>query len=230
MQHILEELDPAELETAAHTSYAYWWYVSTTQPAIPTSQDDDTTIEELRQSAARREARRHFVGSNRDFEKGLASLRKAIHLRQKYHVDLLRWMGVPEAERPPLEESEKERLILYKKYISDEMEKQMTAVVGLDEESRAMILKMSRTNSETDIEGYLVMQIYVAERGMALTEVASRGRQERVFCLFDFAAYNSQDAPPTLKLTGALSDLQCLYKERLHQLVILDPPFGRYGI
>ena len=45
------------------------------------------------------------------------------------------------------------------------------------------------------------------------------------FCLFDFAAYDSRHAPPTLELRGALSDLQSLYKERLHQLVILDPPF-----
>ena len=225
----MEKLEPSDLETAARTSYAYWWYVTRPETAIMPGRKDENdttaTIQQLRRWAAQREARRHFVGSNRNVEKAKASLLQAIHLRQKYHVDLLRWMGVPEAQRPPLEENEKERLILYRQYVSDELSKQMTAVVGLDEQDRAMILKGSRTNSDTNIEGYLVMQIYVAERAMALTEVASRGRQERVFCLFDFAAYNSQHAPPTLELRGALANLQSLYKERLHQLVILDPPF-----
>lgn len=231
IQKLVSDLDRLDLETAARTSYAYWWYVTQTATSTTTTLtseqcDDEQTIEALRIAAAQREARRHYVGNNRDVEKAKASLLHAIQLRQKYHVDLLRWMGVQETpERPPLDEDEKERLVLYRKYIADELEKQMTAVVGLDEEDRAMILKGSRTNRDTDIEGYLILQIYVAERAMALTEVASRGRQERIFVIFDFAAYNSQHAPPALELRGALADLQALYKERLHQLVILDPPF-----
>ena len=222
LQRLVLDLNENDLETAAHSSYAFWWYV--TQPH-PQQEACESDLQELRLAAAQREARRHYVATHRDHAKAQASLRKAIELRQKYHVDLLRWMGVPEAQRPALDETEKERLILYCQYISDEMQKQMTAVVGLDEARRAMILKGSRTNRDTHIEGYLMMQIYVAERAMALTEVASRGRQERVFVVFDFAGYVSSNAPPTLELRGALQDLQALYKERLHQLVIMDPPF-----
>lgn len=221
----MEELNTTDLETAARTSYAYWWYATQPKTSDNDGDNDEKLVSELRRLAAQREARRHFVGNNHNVERAKMSLQRAIHLRQKHHVDLLRWMGVPEEQRPPLEEHERERLIRYREYVADEMEKQTTAVVGLDEESRAMILKGSRTNSETNIEGYFVMQTYVAERAMALTEVASRGKQERVFCLFDFAAYTSQNAPPTLELRGALADLQSLYKERLYQLVILDPPF-----
>jgi len=222
LQRLISGLNEKDLETAAHSSYAFWWYV-TTQPNPEQTCESD--VQELRFAAAQREARRHYVGNHREYDKALSSLRKAIELRRKYHVDLLRWMGVPDDQRPPLDESEKERLVLYRRYISDEMDRQMTAVVGLDEAQRAMILKGSRTNRDTNIEGYLMTQIYAAERAMALTEVASRGRQERIFVVFDFAGYISQHAPPTLQLRGALQDLQALYKERLHQLVILDPPF-----
>ena len=223
----MSELNEEELETAARTSYAYWWYV--TQPGRNTNDDHDKNnnddLNMLRFQAAQKEARRHYVGRARDYDHALTSLRRAIALRQEYHVDLLRWMGVPADERPPLDASETERLGRYRSYVADEMAKQPTAVVGVDELQRAIILKGTRNNSETDLEGYLIMQIYVAERAMALTEVASVGRQERVFCVFDFAGYVSAHAPPVLELRGALTDLQSMYKERLHKLIILDPPF-----
>lgn len=190
-------------------------------------------VEQLRLSAAKREARRHYVGCNRDYTKAVASLRHAIHLRDTHQVDLLRWIGT--TQEPPQQQqqqrdallnvTERERLHLYREYICDELDKQMMAVVGVDEESRAIVFKGTRTNSSTDVRGYFIVQVYVAERAMALTEVASRGRQDRLYCIFDFADYSSQHAPPTLALRGALVDLQAMYKERLYQLVVLDPPF-----
>jgi hypothetical protein len=220
-QLLATELTPVDQETAARTSYAYWWWEKE-QATTETANDE---VDRLRLAAAMREARRHYVGVGRDVTKAAVSLQEALRLRTEHQIDLLRWIGQPEHETQSLSVADQDRLALYREYIVDELGKQMMAVVGLDEENRAVVVKGSRTNSDTAIEAYFIMQVYASERAIALTEVASRGKQEHLFVIFDFAAYRSQDAPPTLPLRGALADLQKIYKERLHQLVILDPPF-----
>lgn len=77
---------------AAHTSYAYW-YLSTT---VGSDGDKETmTVDEKdKTNAAMKEARRHFVGAGRDFEKALSNLTESCKYRKVCNFEWVKGKGV----------------------------------------------------------------------------------------------------------------------------------------
>jgi hypothetical protein len=74
---MVEKLTEQELEAAAKTSYAYWYYLEeyTTLGSRPPSSSS------LQNAAAMREARRHLVASKGNVGKALERLKEVIHYR-----------------------------------------------------------------------------------------------------------------------------------------------------
>ena len=131
---LAEELSLDEQETAARSSYAYWL---STIGADPTP-DNDTA--EVRMRFAMREARRHYVGQDRDFDKALTTMREAISLRKEYKIDLVRWIPVVGGSLDHtklLSDEEKQTVKRYRGFVEQELQKQLTVTSGLDRENRA---------------------------------------------------------------------------------------------
>jgi hypothetical protein len=114
--------------------------------------------------------------------------------------------------------------------VADDMKKQPVFMRGHNRDSRAVLMKLSRQSGGGTEEEYLTTQLYVAERASACTEFVSRGRQESMVAIFDFSKYDSSHSPPMKWQLSAIKRLQHLYPERLHKLVILEPPFWMRGL
>lgn len=115
-------------------------------------------------------------------------------------------------------------------HVAGDMEKQPVVMRGHDRDARAVLIKFPRTAGGVTEEEYLTTQIYIAERANACTEFVSRGRQETITAIFDFSSYDSSHSPPMKWQLSAIRTLQHLYPERLHKLVILEPPFWIRGL
>jgi hypothetical protein len=63
------------------------------------------------------------------------------------------------------------------------------------------------------------------ERAIATSEFLSKGGEEKIVVVLDFATFYSSLAPPLASLKALASILQNCYSERLKRLIILDPPF-----
>lgn len=113
---------------------------------------------------------------------------------------------------------------LQRSLVSEDMQRQPVVMSGVDEFHRAVLLKSSRQEAGVTKEQYLTTQLYIAERAMACTEYASRGTQEKVVAVFDFGEA-SVGTPPLRWQIDTIRILQKLYPERLHKLVVLQPPF-----
>ena len=72
---------------------------------------------------------------------------------------------------------------------------------------------------------YVASQLYIAERASACAEFVSQGRQEQMVAVFDFSSYKSNDSPPLQWQISAMQKVQHLYPERLHKLIVVEPPF-----
>jgi hypothetical protein len=70
---LIAELTEEELEVAARTSYMYW-VATTAYPTIVTP--------EIRQKSAMKEARRHFVSEDFEYNKALLSLRQTFEFQK----------------------------------------------------------------------------------------------------------------------------------------------------
>ena len=101
---VVEDLTAEEQQIAAGTSYAYW----ATQQLRTTSTTRllpcDETISSAQQiRMATREARRHYVGENGNYERALLRLKRSLQWRKERRVDLLRfcfWTSQPVASIP----------------------------------------------------------------------------------------------------------------------------------
>jgi hypothetical protein len=118
----------------------------------------------------------------------------------------------------------------YRSHIISELEKQTMVVRGHDRDSRAILFKGCRTDSTTGDKAYILAQIYMAERTIALTELLSKGKEEKMTLVFDFAGYDSAHSPAFSVLRGNITMVQQIYPERLKRLFILDPPFWMRGV
>lgn len=80
---VLESLSEQEQDAAASTSYAYWAWKKI-QPSGPSSISKDSSLrdEEIRVRMAMREARRHFVGQNGNYEAAVERLKHTVHWRK----------------------------------------------------------------------------------------------------------------------------------------------------
>jgi hypothetical protein len=247
LQRLVSELTPAQMEAAARTSYAYWlsitrkYQVATEEPSSSSCRlDDDDHADSVvvqqettpRMNSAMREAWRHYVGEHRNYDKALDSLREACDFRIEWKLDLLREIGQAStffsnvSNSTTVQENAKDREIMerYREYVEDELRKQPNVVGGHDRHGRAIIVRWSRLNATLDYEGFLLTQIYTAERAIAANEIRSMGQEEKILILVDLANYDRRHLPPVSKMMEAFTKLQRLYPERLLHSILLDPP------
>ena len=194
----------------------------------------------LKKLSAIKEVRRHLVASNGDVVKALDRLKETCRYRkvsitvsrmalllvddlsisyhsQEYHIDLLR-KCFSENQSGALE-------VKLKDMVFGDMTSQPVIMKGNDNEGRAVLFKGSRVREGGGSEEeYLTTQLYIAERANACTEFVSRGRHEKMVAVFDFSTYQSAHAPPIKWQLSAIRKIQYMYPERLHKLILLEPP------
>ena len=114
--------------------------------------------------------------------------------------------------------------------VEDEMKKQVVIMRGNDRQNRGTMIKFARLSEGTDQEGYVLCQIYAAERSIAVTEFLSMGHEERSVAIYDYNGFDSKNSPPFACQVAAATLLQKLYPERLQTLVMVEPPFWLRGL
>lgn len=115
-------------------------------------------------------------------------------------------------------------------WVWNDMRSQPVIMKGHDTERRAVLFKGSRLVGGGTEDEYLTSQLYVAERANACSEFVSLGLQEKMVAVFDFSSYQSGNAPPLQWQLSAIRTIQHLYPERLHKLILLEPPFWMRGV
>lgn len=225
------------MEAAARTSYAYW-LLTTRGSQISSGRDeqeeasscidadDANNHENSRTNSAMREAWRHYLSEHRKYEKALESLREACDFRMEWKLDLLREMGQVSSlsRNSTANDHDREIMERYRGYLEDELGKQPNVVGGHDRQDRAVIVRWGRSNATFDHDGFLLTQIYTAERAIAATEIRSMGKEETIILMVDLANYDRRHVPPISKMMEAFTKLQRLYPERLLHSILLDPP------
>ena len=176
---------------------------------------------------AMREARRHYVGQDRDYQKAWNAMKEAISLRVEYKLHLVRWipMAANLQNATHLSDDDKQTVQRYRGYVEEELKRQLTATSGQDLDHHAVLIRFPRTEPKTDIEAYMIAQLYIAERGCAATEFLSAGEREKLVAISDYATYVSANAPPVWSLRESMTKLQRIYPERLEKMIITDPPY-----
>lgn len=253
---LVEELSIEDQEVIACSSYAYWIASNTTTNNNDNERNDDESDnknnesvstnddDEIRTKMAMKEARRHYIGKNYSYKKTLLSLHESVQYRKEYNIDAIRTC-FPSNCHPNLlfhkykETTRKEEFHQlrekYRKLITEDLNVQNFVVRGRDNsvEKRPVVLKMKRTqyietNNEEEIDhGFILTQLYIAERAMACAEYYAKGttRKEEILFFFDFTDYSRTYSPSvnTVRLVGKI--LQAIYVERLHKFIVLHPPF-----
>ena len=77
-------------------------------------------------------------------------------------------------------------------------------------------------------EAYVTTQLYIAERANACSEFLSDAGT--MTAIFDLSHQHRGASPPLSWQYKAIKLVQQLYPERLHQLIILEPPFWMRGV
>ena len=96
---------------------------------------------------------------------------------------------------------------------------------GTDREGRTLLIGLSRLVAGTDDEEFLTTQVYLMERAIAAAEFTTKGAQEKVVVVLNFGEFSATLAPSWDATKTLASVLQKHYPERLHKLVVIDPPF-----
>lgn len=226
-QRMVESLTPEYRRTASYTSYAYWY-------ALTYFEGDDKPCKEVALQAAMKEARRHLVACGNEEEIATGRLRECCQFREENHLELFRTCyqvlpdGLEKKEGTPEEEELKTK---FRGFVEEELNtKQAFFVRGQDQDSRAVVVKMDRVSPETNPEAYSLTQLYIAERAIACTEFLSKGKEDKVVAVMDYANYSSSNAPPLMTMKDAVTRLQTNYPERLKTAIITEPPFWMRGI
>jgi CRAL/TRIO domain len=227
----VEELTPEHAECAANSSYAYWLYYHQSQEkdVCQLKESDD----ELRMRFAMKEARRHYIGEDKNFDNALGKLKKAMDYRIEKRVDLMRQIGDAPSSADNLQndddcrhdEKEKEILQRYRGYVEDELSKQLFFTGGYDRQNRSLAIRGERSDAQHDPEGYMVTMVYSIERALAATEILSRGQEEKTHAWLDMGRYDSQHSPGSGVYRHVALLLQRYYPERLQTFAMFDPPF-----
>ena len=118
----------------------------------------------------------------------------------------------------------------YRYQLENDLKRQIVVVRGHDKFYHAIGMKFPRncpmdSSDEEAIDEYRTAQIYVTEKSLAVTEILTKGIEEKVIGAIDFADYSSSNAPPTSVMTNINSMLQTNYPERAYRLILCDPPF-----
>jgi CRAL/TRIO domain len=231
---LVDSLTAEQAEAAANTSYAYWLHHHHTQTRYSeqpesSSNDDDNNNnknDELRIKFAMIEARRHYVGEKKNFVKALEALTETINFRMEKRIDLLRLIGETSAiTDAKYNDEEREILERYRRYVQEELKRQLTVVGGCDRLNRAVIIRWGRNTPKYDPEGFLIGLMYTCERAVAATEIRSCGQEEKIVAFLDLAHYDSCNSPPTSLFRTMGYSLQRYYPERNDAVVMFDPPF-----
>lgn len=109
--------------------------------------------------------------------------------------------------------------------IASDLQKQACFVRGTDRDGRTLLIVLSRLVAGTDDEEFLTTQVYLLERAIAATEHTTKGAQEKVVVVLNFGEFSASLAPSWDATKTLVSVLQKHYPERLHKLVVIDPPF-----
>jgi len=234
---VIDDLTEQEQRIAACTSYAYW---AREQRHQKQNNCDDVDDETKRVRMAMREARRHYVGQNGDYDSALERFKSTLQWRKEKQVDLIRLCYSSSSATTLLEsdtavtielsEKDAEACSHFERLIEADLRVQTMAVRGHDRENRPIIVKLCRAqawNSEAadSDEAYLLAQLFVAERAIAAAELLSMGKSEKLTAIFDFGAYNSSNSPPVKTMATTLKLLQDHYPERIGRALVLDAPF-----
>jgi len=139
-------------------------------------------------------------------------------------LDLLRLCFAKDADRLGVAEEHKQRVSEWESMIEQELTKQKTWIQGHDINHRAILHRMSRSAPAVDREAYNLLTFYMAERAFAATEILSRGREDKIVCIFYYSNYDSSKVPPTDVIQNSIQTLQKFYPERALKIFVLDPP------
>lgn len=101
---------------------------------------------------------------------------------------------------------------------------------GNDRNNRTIMIKLPRTETGTVEEGYVMAQLYMAERSTASTEYLSVGTEEKSLAIYDYVGFDSNNAPAFNSQVTAATLLQKTFPERLQTLVMIEPPFWLKGV
>ncbi|VEU40545.1 unnamed protein product [Pseudo-nitzschia multistriata] len=212
-ERLWDEFDEAKKEELAGVSYAYWIVRSRAGDHIPAG---------ARQNSAMKEIRRHYIGESRNYARTLAVIREALEHRRRYRFDIVRSCCFEDQSYD--NDSDAELAKKYRSFIVSDLETQPMVVRGVDADRRTIIYKPPR-NSPGDAEGFMVTQIYTAERAMATSEFESRAGEEKLTVVFSFRDYSSKNSPSTSTMITLATLMQRCYPERLGVLIVADPPF-----
>ena len=127
-------------------------------------------------------------------------------------------------------DDDREFLSRCKTLIESELEKQSMVVRGQDRQGRVILHRSYRTSSEFDDKSYAMAMIYMAEKAFACNEALSKGKHEKMVCVFDYSGYQSSLSPPVSTIKKAILLLQRSYPERVRVILVLDAPFWMRGI
>jgi len=218
-ERLLKEFSPSETEEIASVSYAYWMVRKNANIRLPADSQRISALKEIR---------RHYVGEGRNFASALAAIHGALEYRRTYRIDIIRSCFY---DSDNLEHEDAELAKKYRVYILDDLEIQPMVVRGVDDQNRVIIYKHSRkTSGDGDGKGFIITQIYTAERAMATSEFSSRGKEERLSVVFNFQDYSRKNTPPTSAQMTMIRMLQRCYPERLGVLIIVSSPFWLRGL
>jgi len=184
---------------------------------------------------ALRECRRHYIGEGKKCNKTLAAIKEALQYRLEYDMESIRSCIAPFEDFPFAStktnlKHEKDGSFItmeeLKDMILDELtNKQEMVVRGHSKEHSAILYKHTRTarTEETNPQAYLYANIYIAERGLAVNEFLSLGKQEKLLVIFNFRQYNSANSPPHHLHDIMTKMMSRTYPERLAKLILMEP-------
>ena len=226
---IIANLSDDEVELAANTSYAFWFV---------TKQMGLCLHESVKINMARKEAKRHLVANSWVYDKAFQSTREALQLRKKYQVDRLRaCFGQSSFPTIPSSESEEE-ICQLQASVGQYLQNQPSTVQQNFKESRAVLFHCDNSASDCNDEedkSYLMAQLYMVERGLAVREFASSGEDEAIVPILDFQGLVSSSTAgnnfhvsaisSTKKLQQNSQLLQRIYPGRFKTVTCSNAPF-----
>lgn len=203
---LVRSLSSEEQEQAACTSYAY--YVSLKDPEI--------SSEDYRFNMAMRFARRHLVAEKGDTKLALSKMKETLIWREENHINDLRLCYESE-----IDDSIKERMEKFRDQVENEYKLQESYVSGFDKQKRAILVKMHRTSPNSVSADHVIHTVYLVERAIACTEIASEGKEEMILSFCDFEKYSRVNIPSSSETRKTFQVLQDYYPERLEHHVII---------
>jgi len=111
------------------------------------------------------------------------------------------------------------------------MQQQLVVMRGHSPDGLALMVKHPRSLNtypkEHQERAYLLTQLYIAERANACSDFLGH---DRMVAIFDLGRQAKGASPPLSWQYRAIQVVQQVYPERLHQLILLEPPFWMRGV